>query len=116
MCPDEEQLTRFVRGDRTLDGLEQHLMGCLACQTVVAELMNDSGETPKSGAAPARPPERFEILRPLGEGGMSRVYEADDRTLGRRVALKFVRFGDGALGEGGPQREARALARLSHPN
>ena len=62
---------------------------------------------------------RYVIARPLGRGGMGVVYGAVDPTLGRRVAIKLVRLGD----HGQPfrstarlQREALALARLSHPN
>ncbi len=60
----------------------------------------------------------YEVVRPLGRGGMGEVVEAVDTRLGRHVALKFVapelaadpthlrRF----------EREARAAAALSHPN
>ena len=43
---------------------------------------------------------------------MGRVYEARDRVLGRRVALKFVHGGDNAE----LMAEARMIARLAHPN
>ena len=60
----------------------------------------------------------YEILGPLGAGGMGEVYRARDANLGRDVAVKvlpadladnpeaLVRF----------EREARAVAQLSHPN
>ena len=60
----------------------------------------------------------YEILAPLGAGGMGEVYRARDTKLGRDVALKvlpeafakdcerMVRF----------QREGQMLASLNHPN
>jgi len=62
--------------------------------------------------------ERYLVLGTLGEGGMGAVYGAYDPLLRRRVALKVIR-GDRSVG-GEPDarlvREARAMARLSHPN
>ena len=56
---------------------------------------------------------RYRLLEPLGRGSMSAVWLADDDELGRRVAVKTLapsadrqRF----------EREARAVAALSHPN
>jgi serine/threonine protein kinase/tetratricopeptide (TPR) repeat protein len=60
----------------------------------------------------------YEILSPLGEGGMGEVYRAKDPRLGREVAIKVLpeRFaGDEDLGRRF-QKEARAVAALSHPN
>jgi tetratricopeptide (TPR) repeat protein/predicted Ser/Thr protein kinase len=60
---------------------------------------------------------RYVILSSLGKGGMSVVYLAYDPELDRKVALKLMRVT--MLGEKGRlrlQREAQALAKLSHPN
>ncbi|MGY5534559.1 protein kinase domain-containing protein [Streptomyces sp. C-3] len=67
---------------------------------------------------------RFTLLAPLGSGGMGTVWRARDEVLHREVALKEVRPPDPAMT--GPEaaatlrervlREARALARLSHPH
>lgn len=60
----------------------------------------------------------YEILAPLGAGGMGELYRAGDTRLGREVAVKVVSerlIGDpGALARF--EREARAVAALSHPN
>ena len=60
----------------------------------------------------------FRIRREIGRGGMGVVYEAEQISLGRRVALKVLPF-HSLLDERRLERfrrEARAAARLSHPN
>ena len=59
--------------------------------------------------------ERFQLIRPLGEGGFGVVYEAFDRDRSARVALKLLRDGEGAALYRF-KREFRALADVSHPN
>ena len=59
---------------------------------------------------------RFVVLGTLGEGGMGTVLEAFDRTLDRRVALKVLRHGIAAQHRERLVREAKAMAKLSHPN
>ena len=59
----------------------------------------------------------FEILSPLGAGGMGEVYRARDTRLDRIVALKFL--SDSILAASDPQRfqrEARAISRVTHPH
>jgi serine/threonine protein kinase len=60
----------------------------------------------------------FRIQREIGRGGMGVVYEAEQLSLGRRVALKVLPFAS-MLDERQLQRfknEARAAATLNHPN
>jgi Tol biopolymer transport system component len=54
----------------------------------------------------------YEILAPIGKGGMGEVYRAHDRRTGRDVAIKVSaeRFNDRF------DREVRAVAALNHPN
>jgi tRNA A-37 threonylcarbamoyl transferase component Bud32 len=61
---------------------------------------------------------RYRLVRLLGAGGMGVVFEADDETMARKVAVKVLRA---QLLTSGPfverlRREARAIASLRHPN
>ncbi len=58
---------------------------------------------------------RYRHLEEIGRGGMGVVYRAHDEALGRDVAIKVLRSGTSGLSHR-LQREARAMAQLSHPN
>jgi tetratricopeptide (TPR) repeat protein/predicted Ser/Thr protein kinase len=75
------------------------------------------GPEPEPGARCGR----YVILERLGQGGMGVVYGAYDSDLDRKVALKLLRT-SGRMAEGVTEgrarllREAKAMAKLSHPN
>ncbi len=64
---------------------------------------------------------RYKIVRELGRGAMGVVYHAIDPNIGRPVAIKTIRLGDGRTPEEQERlrerlfREARSAGMLSHP-
>jgi serine/threonine protein kinase/tetratricopeptide (TPR) repeat protein len=107
---------------RTHPEYEARLLRLLPAVQALAELGN-SGSTPTPPSLPAliRPADQlgdFRILREVGRGGMGIVYEAEQVSLGRRVALKVLPTA-AALDSRNLQRfknEAQAAALLQHPN
>lgn len=59
--------------------------------------------------------DRFRLVERVGEGGMADVWRAHDAAMDRTVALKLFRLAPDALARQRFDREAHALARLSHP-
>ncbi|WP_419999562.1 serine/threonine-protein kinase [Streptomyces boninensis] len=64
---------------------------------------------------------RYRLVRQLGEGGMGQVWEGQDESLGRPVAVKVISLLAGGGNRGDEMRarflrEARITARLQHPN
>ncbi len=85
------------------------------------DLVPTAETQPASGGSTSRPPpsmgERYRMIERLDEGAMGVVWVAEDTALHRRVAIKLLhdRF-LGAELQDQLAREARAMARLSHPN
>jgi hypothetical protein len=79
-----------------------------------ARALDDAGAARLARALGAQ----YRVVRLVGRGGFAEVYEVTDADLQRRLAIKVLR-GDLPWGPGTLSRfkqEARAIARLSHPN
>jgi len=127
-CPDDETIAALVDGALPPDrrrALLAHAADCDECRALLSELAQgdaqedgapDAGEA-RAASALARRLGRYELLHTIGAGGMGIVYAAHDRELDRRVALKVLRDdGANAAARTALLREARAMARLAHPN
>jgi CubicO group peptidase (beta-lactamase class C family)/predicted Ser/Thr protein kinase len=119
-CPDELELLALARGTISPErgaALRDHIGDCAACRSVVASLASMPADG--SPGTPGPDPARYELQRLLGAGGMGEVFLAQDRVLGRLVAIKLL-HDDGAGPDPGAlervSREARALASLADPN
>src|SRR5882672_1141161 len=121
-CVSEDDLQEYVErcgSPQDLPQIEAHLRACDACRRLLAEIVRPPPAGWPSGDR--RLGSRYELLRPIGAGGMGVVYAARAAELHRTVALKMLRPGGG---DNPPHRElkdrllreARAMARLSHRN
>ena len=117
-CLDEDTVVAFLKGalsDESRTKLEGHLSSCGSCSEVVtwaAAHIAAPNRTPgREGQpfvgqlAPGTFVDRYQILAPVGRGGMGEVYAAYHPDLDRRVAMKIV-FGTGA---GAGERRGRLL-------
>jgi hypothetical protein len=120
--------------NEALTRAHRHAAGCEACRTLLASVARGglgaqpsvpedalpAGAIAEEPGLPWTPPDvfdEFRLERMLGRGGMGVVYLAHDTSLDRRVAVKFI-----ASPQPEPwvrayfETEARAIARLQHPN
>jgi predicted Ser/Thr protein kinase len=97
-----------VAGDAIADAVP-------AIPTIDLRVAQSKAEAALFGASEAVRIGRYRILERVGAGGMGIVWSAWDPELGRAVALKLASSGD-AEARALARDEARALARLSHPN
>ncbi|MBL9103436.1 MAG: tetratricopeptide repeat protein [Myxococcales bacterium] len=125
-CPDDTAFAAYLDGSlapAAIAGFEHHLDACDACRELFAAMGRALGPAEAPRAPRLRPRGwacgRYLVLDVRGAGGMGVVYTAYDPELDRKVALKLVRPQVTRRGVDLRERlvrEARALARISHPN
>jgi serine/threonine protein kinase len=124
-CPEEETVAAYLDGDLSAAeraALDGHLEACPDCRVLVAGLArgqvdvriaDDRSADPMTGVVIGR----YTLADLLGSGGMGLVYRAHDPVLDRDVAVKLIHALDVRPADRERLlREARAMARLSHPN
>jgi WD40 repeat protein/serine/threonine protein kinase/tetratricopeptide (TPR) repeat protein len=126
----EEFAERYRRGQRPsvqeyidkYPHLADDLREVLPAMVEIGQVEDDQRKAivspPTAAALPLKAVGDYRIIREIGRGGMGVVYEAEQQSLGRRVALKVLSaqvIGDGKALERF-RREARSAARLHHTN
>ncbi len=114
-CPSEDELVAMIEGAlsaQQLAAIEKHVATCETCASVVGDLgaLGDAGKP--------RAIDRYQLDRRIAAGGMGEVWAAWDPKLRREIAVKLVKpeRSDDTRERDRLLREARALARLTHPN
>src|SRR5687767_12657407 len=111
-CIDAEEILAMLDGELSEDRRDvviAHLDRCAACAEVIAKLGSFENRERCVG--------RYKLERVLGAGAMGVVYRAWDPQLRRLVAVKVVRPERSSdIARARMLREARALARITHPN
>ena len=124
-CPDTNEIAALVEGrldDMAIARLQDHLDSCAACFSLVAELARGDNVAATAGDGPApswgesRRLDEYKLVRPIGRGSGGQVWLAHDTNLDREVAIKFVTATTNPIAHDRFRIEARAVARLDHPN
>jgi eukaryotic-like serine/threonine-protein kinase len=116
-CLDDTDIFGLVCGQLSgvrVAEVDAHVDSCATCREIVlasARSMSKMVEL-RAGASVGR----YLIVEEIGRGGFGVVYRAYDTSLDRAVALKWLRTSADASWRERLWREAKAMARLSHPN
>jgi serine/threonine protein kinase/WD40 repeat protein len=126
----EEFAARFRRGERPAlkeyldrypdlaDDLREMLPAMVQIEQVERDVRGSGERAVPAALTPLAQVGDYRILREIGRGGMGVVYEAEQLSLGRRVALKVMlaRSGKDGMARERFRLEARSAARLHHTN
>src|SRR5262245_22044947 len=121
-CAGDEDLRREVVGllacDVPSDSFIRSPAIEIAAKAMAAEPLIEASDKPMGGLIGVSQIGAYQLLEPLGRGGMGEVYLALDTRLGRKVAVKLLPA-EFTTDDGRVRRfaqEARAASALNHPN
>ena len=117
-CADDDSLRREVESLLQAADSEDSLPGARAAINALADSAVAPAQQPLDELLTATLGQQYEIVRPLGQGGMGAVYLARERSLDRFVAIKVLKpeLSQGQSTRERFRREARIAAQLSHPS
>ena len=137
-CHGDDVFAALIEGqldDAELAALYRHTDDCAHCRELMVQLArvqrvaleadaptempSGAGGGPSVDIEAGTGLDQYRVTRLIGEGGMGRVFAAEDEALGRSVAIKAVRPHHGASDPDWTVRlvrEAQAMAKLTHPN
>jgi eukaryotic-like serine/threonine-protein kinase len=113
VCGDDALLREEVEALLTADADNENFLTSPAYEFAAGMLASETTEFVAGQTVG-----RFEILCPLGAGGMGQIYLARDAQLGRNIALKLIsqEFATDPRRVVRFEQEARAASALNHPN
>src|SRR5215475_5832391 len=121
-CAGDEDLRREVAGllacDVPSDSFIQSPAIEIAARAIAAEPLNETSNKSTRILIAGSRIGAYQLIEPLGRGGMGEVHLALDTRLGRKVALKLLpaRFTTDASRVRRFAQEARSVSALNHPN
>jgi serine/threonine protein kinase len=119
-CLGADTLGQLVEGQLDASAVrraERHIADCDVCRQLTQEARGLLASDEAAFLEPGARVGRYVIIEAVGAGAMGTVYAAYDPDLDRRVALKLLRsHRDDEQLRARLSREAKAMARLSHPH
>jgi serine/threonine-protein kinase len=120
-CLQENTLFEFVQGclgGEQRRAVAQHADACDSCRRLIAAALEAVAGSSEHEGGDRLLAGKYQLIRPLGAGGMGAVHEAINTLTGRKVAIKILhsRFSSDPDAVQRFTQEARSATRIAHAN